>query len=66
MDLITVKEAAALLGIKPEQLYIWHYKFPKRIKRYEFGEGKRPTIRYDRQDILDYISSCSTATESVE
>jgi len=60
MELITIKEAAALLGITPEQLYVWRRKFPERIPSVEYGNGEKPTVRYDKADVLAYIDKCKS------
>jgi len=60
MELITVKEAAALLGITPEVLFTWRRNFPTRIPSIEYGDGPRPTVRYDKADVLAYIDKCKS------
>ena len=60
-DLITVKDAAALLGITTEALYFWRKNYPSRIPCIEYGEGDRQTIRYDRAEVLRYIERCKTS-----
>lgn len=65
MELITVKEAAALLGITPRTLFEWRKNFPKRIPSIAFGDGPRPTVRYDKADVLSYIEDCKSKDGAV-
>lgn len=60
MELLTVKQAAELMGISHGTLSQWRHHHPERIKCIEYGGGKRPSIRYDKADVLAYIESCKS------
>jgi len=55
-DLLTPKQVADLLQVKPDTLEAWRGKRvgPTWVK---LGDGKRSPVRYRRQDIEDYLKA---------
>jgi predicted DNA-binding transcriptional regulator AlpA len=54
-NLLNDKEAAAWLGMSPSTLRSWRCRGigPAYIK---FGSGKKAAVRYDQQDLEQYIA----------
>jgi len=60
MELIKVKEAAALLGISASTLYTWRWKYPERLSCYVYGDKEARGYHYDKAEVLAYIAGSKT------
>lgn len=49
-EMLTLSEAAKLIGVHPETLRRWHLK--EGLKTYKF----KKTLRIEKQDLMDFLS----------
>lgn len=62
-SIITVKQAAEILGITPGAVYDLIHA--SKIGHYRIGNG-RGSIRFRREDVKDYLESCFHAPRSAD
>jgi len=62
-DLLTTKEAATVLGVKPNTLEIWRTK-GKGPPFLRLGDGPCAAVRYLRSALMEWLASRSFASTS--
>ena len=61
--MMTVDQVARWLGINIFVLYHWTNE--KKIPHYRLGDGKRPRIRFDPQEIHKWLEEHRTAASDI-